>query len=110
MNISRNPDIEAEVTFIPTEQGGRTKAAWQNYRVDHDFGIPGTLNVAQHEFVNCDEAVPGKTVKSRLWFMAPELQKGRLHPGFKFTVQESSRVVAHGVIVSVLNEALNSGA
>ena len=109
MNINRNPDIETEITFIPTEHGGKSHAAWQNYRVDHDFGIIGSLNVAQHEFVGCNEVEPGKTVKSKLWFMLPELQNGRLYPGFKFTVQEGSHVVAHGVIVSVLNEALKSG-
>jgi translation elongation factor EF-Tu-like GTPase len=106
MSINRDPDIEAEITFIPTERGGKTHAAWQNYRVDHDFGIPDMLNVAQHEFVGCNEVEPGKTVKSKLWFMSPELQNKRLYPGFKFTVQEGSRIVAHGIVLNVINPEL----
>lgn len=109
MSISREPDIEAEITFIPTEHGGKAHAAWQNYRVDHDFGIPGTLNVAQHEFVGCNEVEPGKTVISKLWFMSPELQNRRLYPGFKFTVQEGSLIVAQGIVVNVINPKLRNG-
>ena len=41
-----------------------------------------------------------------MWFLAPEYQKGRLSPGFKFTVQEGARIVGHGVVAKVVNEAL----
>lgn len=109
MNNSRSPDIEVEVSFIPTNEGGRVTPAWQGYRVDHDFGIEGMLNVAEHEFIGCDFAEPGQKVRSRLWFMLPEHQKGRLYPGFKFTVCEGSRIVAYGIVNSIMNRALCSG-
>jgi translation elongation factor EF-Tu-like GTPase len=102
----REHDIEVELIFTSTEDGGKSRPAWQGYRVDHDFGLPDTLNVAQHEFIDCDSVEPGHGARSKLWFMAPEYQHGRLYSGFKFTVQEGSRVVACGVISRVHNKAL----
>ena len=109
MSYNRNPDIEADISFIPTNEGGRATPAWQGYRVDHDFGIKGRINVAQHEFIGCDSAEPGQKVRSRLWFMVPEQQKNRLHPGFKFTVCEGGRIVAYGIVTRVINQELRSG-
>lgn len=102
----RSPDIEAEISFLPTEQGGRHSPACSGYRPSHDFGIVGTLNDAAHEYIGCEAAVPGSTVKANMWFLAPQYQEGRLYPGFKFTVQEGIRVVGNGVVVAVLNEML----
>lgn len=102
----RPPDIEAEVSFLPTEQGGRHSPAHSGYRPNHDFGIAGTLNDAEHEYIGCETAALGSTVKTNMWFLAPQYQEGRLYPGFKFTVQEGAKIVGNGVVVEVLNEAL----
>jgi hypothetical protein len=74
----------------------------------HDFGIHGMLNDAIHEYVGKDSASPGETVSSLLWLLVPELQCGRLHLGFEFTVKEPTpfRIVAHGRITNVLNSDL----
>jgi translation elongation factor EF-Tu-like GTPase len=105
----RPPDIEAEISFLPTEQGGRQSPAASGYRPNHDFGLSGTLNDAAHEYIGCESAAPGQTVRANMWFLVPEYQKGRLCTGFAFTVQEGSRVVGNGVVTKVLNAALQRG-
>ena len=105
----RPPDLEAEISFLPTEQGGRKAPASSGYRAVHDFGVEGMLNDAMHEYVGCQSVAPGSAARANLWFLAPECQSRRLHPGFRFTVQEGSRIVGHGVILTVVNPELRDG-
>jgi len=105
----RPPDLLATVEFLRTEEGGRSGPARSGYRPNHDFGIPGTLNDAAHEYVGQDWANPGETVLTNLWLLAPELNQGRLYPGFAFTVQEGSRLVGRAVVKEVLNPLLLKG-
>lgn len=84
--------------------------AHSGYRPNHDFGLEGTLNDAAHEYIWQEVAAPGESVLANLWLLAPELQTGRLHPGFEFTVQEGRRIVGRAVVQEVINEALRSDA
>ncbi len=104
----RPPDIEAEISFLATELGGRRSPAVSGYRPNHDFGLEGVLNDAAHEYVGCDSVSPGQSAKANIWFLAPQYQEGRLYPGFKFTVQEGSRIVGHGVVTQVINTVLRN--
>ncbi len=106
----RPPDLIAQIDFLPTEQGGRTLPAHSGYRPNHDFGLKGTLNDAAHEYIGQEAVAPGESVLANLWLLAPEFQAGRLYPGFRFTVQEGSRVVGRAVVQQVLNAALRSDA
>ena len=108
--LIRPPDIEADITYLSTESGGRKSAVRSGYRPNHDFGLDGMLNDAHHEYAGVESVAPGQTARARIWLLAPDYQLGRLHPGFGFKVLEGAHVVAHAVIVSVLNTALRSGA
>ncbi len=101
-----SPDIEADISFISTEAGGKTNAVRSGYRPQHDFGLDGMFNDAHHEYIGVESVPPGTTARAQLWLLAPEFQVGRLFPGFKFSVHEGVHVVAHGIIVSVVNPAL----
>jgi translation elongation factor EF-Tu-like GTPase len=103
------PDLLAKIAFLRTEEGGRSGPARSGYRPNHDFGLPGTLNDAAHEYVGQDWAAPGETVDAKVWLLVPELQRGRLHTGFTFTVQEGSRVVGKAIVQEVLNALLLKG-
>lgn len=94
------------MTFLAADRGGRAKPVRSGYRQSHGFGIDGMLNDAHHEYVGVESVQPGSTVRGELWLLAPELQAGRLSPGFAFTVPEGARVVAHGVVVEVVDAAL----
>lgn len=102
---SRPPDLEAEISLLPAEQGGRRTPAVSGYRPSHDFNVPGTLNDALHEYIE-GSLRPGDTGRALLWLLAPEAQAGRLHPGFEFTVQEGARIVGKGKVLRVLNATL----
>ncbi|WP_193369568.1 elongation factor Tu [Pelagibius marinus] len=100
------PDIEAEIRFLPTEEGGKNIPCRSGYFPNHDFGLPGSLNDARHSFPDVEEVRPGDTVRSEMTFLAPELQRGRLYEGFDFTVQEGNWIVGYGRVTKVLNPDL----
>ena len=102
----REPDIEAEIRFLPTVEGGRMGPVRTGYRPDHNFGLEGMLNGAHHEFVDRDWVALGERVVTQMWFTVPEYQTGRLAPGFEFTIQEGNKIVGRGQITVVLNPAL----
>jgi len=106
MPAEPKPDIEAEIRFLSTEEGGKTVACRSGYTTVHDFGIAGTCNDARHIFPDADEAQPGDKVRTQMILLAPEFQKGRLYVGFEFTVQEGHRLVGHGRVTKILNEDL----
>ncbi len=104
----RRPDIETEISFIPTENGGRQTAVKSGYRANHNFGFEGMLNDAAHEYIGQESVSPGESVLANIWFLVPEYQTGRLTIGFKFTVQEGAHVVGYGRITKILNDALQN--
>ena len=97
------PDIEAEITFVPTEQGGRKSLAFSGYRPQ--FYYDGHDWDAMHEYPDLESVSPGQTVRTLLRFLNPEMQVGRLHPGMKFEIREGARVVAHGKVTKILHLA-----
>ena len=99
------PDIEAEITYLSSEAGGKKNSVRSGYRPTHDFGVEGMFNDAHHEY-EVESVAPGETAMAQLWLLAPEYQVGRLFPGFRFTVHEGPHLVAHGVIVNVINQSL----
>jgi translation elongation factor EF-Tu-like GTPase len=103
----REPDIEAEITALNTSEGGRRTAMYSGYRPNHDFGVDGMLNDAQHEYVY-GKIEPGHSGEAFLWFLAPEIQQGRLFEGMKFTVQEGRRIVGYGKVTKVINQELKT--
>ena len=104
MSTRRPPDIEAEVRFLTTQEGGRRAPVRTGVRTPHDFGL-ATLNDALLEFIGSEWLALGETVRANLWFAFPEYQEGRLAPGLTFTIHEIG-VVGHGVVLRVLNEKL----
>lgn len=104
----RPPDIEADICFLSSQDSGKSGPIRSGYRPHHDFGLDGMFNDAYHEYIGVESVTPGTTARAQLWFLAPEYQAGRLHPGFKFIVQEGSHIVAHGVVVHVLNPTLQA--
>jgi elongation factor Tu len=97
------PDIEAEITFVPTEQGGRATPAFSGYRPqfcydDRDWD-------ADQEYPDVDCVLPGQTVRALLRFLSPDMHIGRLHTGMEFQVREGARVVARGRVTKILHLA-----
>lgn len=95
------PDIEAEITFVSTEHGGRKTLAFSGYRPQ--FYYEGHDWDADQEFPDVESVSPGQTVRAFLRFLSPHLHVGRLQPGLEFQVREGTRVVAHGRVTKILH-------
>lgn len=103
------PDIEAEIRFLSTGEGGRHGPCATGYRPHHDFGLGDVQFDAIHEYTGRQWVAPGETVIAQLSFMGTEYPKylgGRLYAGLRFTVQEGARIVGRGRVLKVLNETL----
>jgi elongation factor Tu len=93
-------DVEAEITLLPTEHGGRASAVQSNYRAQlyydgHDWD-------AVHYYPDVTEVHPGETGRVYLGFLSPDEHVGRLHPGKVFLLREGNRVVGYGKITRLL--------
>lgn len=109
MKARRPADIEAEIQFLTAAEGGRKTACRSpsgEYRPTGNFGVEGAFNDVLCEFIGKEWVSPGEATRTRLWFLAPQFQSGRLQQGFKFTLHEGRRLVATGEVTSVLNSAL----
>ena len=95
------PDIEAEITFVPTEEGGRSSPVFSGYRPQ--FFYDGHDWDADQEYPDVESVLPGQTVRALLRFISPDSHIGRLHPGTEFQVREGSRVVARGRVTKILH-------
>ena len=99
-------DLEAEVTHLPTAEGGRKTPARSGYRPTCDFGVPGVLNDGAHFFVGKTWVAPGESVLTRIQLISPESLQGRLHVGQSFAVREGMRITARAIILRLHNESL----
>jgi hypothetical protein len=99
-------DIEAEITFLRTEEGGRRGPAVAGYRPQ--FYYDGQDWVAVQHYGDVEAVLPGQTVLAYLAFLSPECHVGKLYPGKEFLIREGERVVAQGHITRILD--LNTSA
>jgi len=97
------PDVEAEITFISTEAGGRSTPVFARY--SPQFHFDGDDWDAVHEYPDVEAVYPGQTARALLRFVRPEYVVDRIHPGLEFRIREGARVVAHGRITKILHLA-----
>ena len=87
----RAPDIEAVITFLKTEEGGRNSPYSSGYRPAHlvkdDYLTTGT-----HNYFGKDEVLPGETVTGTITFITPEAYPHCLWKGKVINIQEGSYV------------------
>ena len=100
MYAGHEADVEAEMTFRHTEDGGRETPVKSGYRPQ--FFFQGEDHDAVHPYVDVESVSPGETVKAHLHFLHPELLQNRLRSGDSFEIREGNRVVALGRITQLL--------
>jgi translation elongation factor EF-Tu-like GTPase len=89
-------DVEVELYFLRTEDGGRSAPAFSGYRPQ--FYYLGQDCDAQHEYPDVERVMPGDLVRAYLWFAAPAFHVGRVSEGMPFLIREGARTVAYGVV------------
>ena len=93
-------DIEAEITFVTTEAGGRKTPAFSGYRPQ--FYCDGYDYDAEQTYPDVAQVNPGDTVRAFLRFAAPDLLENKIVEGKVFLIREGSRTVAFGKVTQIL--------
>jgi len=94
-------DIEAEITLLTTEEGGRQTPAFSGYR--SQFYYDGHDWDAVQNYIGVTEVYPGQTVTAELAFLNPQCHVEKLFPGKEFLLREGQRVVGRGKVTKILN-------
>ena len=96
------PHIEAEIEYLTTEAGGRSKPAFSGYRPQ--FYYHGHDWDAEHVYPETAEALPGDTVKANLRFLSPKEHHGNVSVGMPFLIREGARTVAYGIVTQIFDQ------
>ncbi len=94
-------DIEVVMTFLRTEEGGKTRPAFSGYRPQ--FYYQGEDWDAQHTYIGVEQVNPGDTVTAQLKFLSPQFHVGKIAVGMEFQIREGNRTVATGRVTKILH-------
>ena len=95
-------DVEAEIYFLTTAEGGRHTPCTSGYRPQ--FYYDGHDWDAIQNYPGEQEPVhPGDTVTAYLSFLSPHYHVGNLFPGKEFLLREGARTVGRGRITKILD-------
>ncbi len=98
----RSKDVEVEITFLTTEEGGRKGPAFSGYRPQ--FYYDGHDWDAVHTYIGEVEPVyPGQTVLAYLSFLSPQYHVGKLYSGKEFLLREDQRVIGRGRVTKIID-------
>jgi elongation factor Tu len=99
------PDVEAEITLLTAAEGGRQTPAHSGYRPQHKVR-EDYLTSGMHDYIGCNEVLPGQTVKATIAFITPEVYPHCLWVGREIEISEGARVVGRARITKILNPLL----
>ena len=95
-----NPELEAEIYYLTTEEGGRKTAIHSGYR--GQFSYDGHDWDAPQEFIDKEICNLGETVKVYLQTTRPEIHTGRFFLGKEFEIREGAKIVGKGKITKIM--------
>jgi translation elongation factor EF-Tu-like GTPase len=95
-----NADFLAKVSFLTTSEGGR-QGPTPNTHFACILSIDGGNHDCRLLLSDCGAIAPGDTATVGVKLLDPDAAKSKLHEGQAFCLRED-RVVAHGVVLSVL--------
>ncbi len=104
-NTQQQPDIEAEVTYLTTEAGGRKSPVFSGHRPQHSI-IDDYLTSGHHEYLNKTRVELGETVLANIWFITPEIYPHTLWIGREIRVQEASHLIGFAKVTKIFNKLL----
>jgi translation elongation factor EF-Tu-like GTPase len=96
-----NRDVEVDLTFLPTEHGGRRGPVRSGHRAQFYYG--GHDWDVQHEYPDVSQVHPGETVRAYLTLLSPAQHVGKFRPGMLFLIREGQRVVGYGCVRRILD-------
>ena len=93
-------ELETEIHYLPTEEGGRKHGIASGYR--GQFYYYGRDWCASQQLMDREICQPGETARVCLSLLTPENHLGMFHVGQEFEIREGARIVAKGVIRKIL--------
>jgi len=100
-----NADVEAEVTLLATDRGGRRSHAATGYRPQHRV-LPNYQTSGEHRYIGRSELKPGQTGLATIKFLSPESYPHCLWVGRELEVAEGNRMVGTARITKIFNPLL----
>jgi hypothetical protein len=104
-NKLKYPELEAEIYYLTTEEGGRKGYVASGYR--GQFYYNGKDWDAPQEFINKKECNLGETVKVFLQTTSPDFHIGQFSIGQEFEIREGAKIVGRGRITKILRPDFN---
>jgi translation elongation factor EF-Tu-like GTPase len=101
MSTNLPHDAEAILTFLPTQDGGRSTPVRSDYRPQ--FYYDGHDWDAAHTYPDVECVNPGNTVRVILSFLRPDAHLGRLQVGTAFLIREGRKIVGYGSISKLVD-------
>lgn len=94
-------DIEAQIYFLTTQEGGRTGPVRSGYR--GQFFYDGHDWDAHQEYPDAQWVQPGTSARALLRFASPQCHWGKVSIGMSFEVREGARIIGRGQVTAILN-------
>lgn len=101
-----DPDFVAKLTYLTTEEGGRTGYAASGYRPHVKFDGRKEMTSGEQLFVDKDKVFPGETVTAEIRMLSPNFFEKYLFVGQHFEIGEGSKVVGYGQVLEIINQNL----
>ena len=99
------PELEAEIYYLTTEEGGRKTAIHSGYR--GQFFYDGRDWDAPQEFIDKEICNLGETVKVYLQTTRPDIHNGKFFIGKEFEIREGAKTVGKGKIIKIMRSDFN---
>ena len=101
----RSLELEAELYYLTTEEGGRINPVHTGYRGQLHYNS-GDWTATQ-KLLDKEVCYPGETVKVYLETLSPDYHVGHLFVGQEIGIREGARTVAKGKITKVFRPDFN---
>ena len=96
----KNPELEAEIYYLTSEDGGRKTAVCSGYR--GQFHYDGRDWDAPQEFIDKEICDLGESVRVYLQTIHPEFHVGKFFIGKEFEIREGARTVGKGRVMKII--------
>jgi len=103
--IKHIPHLEADVTFLSTEEGGRQGPVFSGYRPAH-LVKDDYLTTGQHEYIDKEKVEPGETAKAEIFLISPEVYPHCLWVGKELALHEGAHLVGYAKVTKIMNKLL----
>ena len=101
----KTPELEVEIYYLTTEEGGRITPLYSGYR--GQFFYDGNHWDAQQKFIDNEVCNLGETVKVYLKTMRPINHFKKFFIGKEFEIKEGAKTVGKGIITKIMRSDFN---